>query len=182
MGSIHTQMLQKALAAGALPQTPQKRGRALSVLASLYAELKNGVNAILKWVPFTPKCSQKRWRLGLPQTPNKRGRAPSTLASLTRRREGAPFPTSLRAPWTLGTQWRRILMLLFSQRLWTKMIEVMVGVMVLRQSQRSTVAVGCCQLSCTRRLQFTPKCTKIVGAGAPPQTPLVELRALPQTP
>ena len=43
------------------------------------------------------------------------------------------------------------------------MIEVMVGVMILRQFQRSTRAVGCCHLSCTRRLQFSPKCTKIVG-------------------
>ena len=44
MGSIHTQTLPKALAAGAPPQTPQKRGRALSVLASLIRRVENGVN------------------------------------------------------------------------------------------------------------------------------------------
>ena len=51
-------MLPKALAAGAPPQTPNSEG-ALSVLASLIRRGENGVNAVLKWVPFTPKCSQK---------------------------------------------------------------------------------------------------------------------------
>ena len=31
--------------------------------------VENGVNAIQKWVPFTPKCSQKLWRLGLRSRP-----------------------------------------------------------------------------------------------------------------
>ena len=30
-------------------------------------------------------------------------------------------------------------------------------------STKYAVAVGCCHLSCTRRLQFSPKCTQIVG-------------------
>ena len=71
--------------------------------------------------------------------------------------------------------WKRILMLLLSQRLWKKMIEVMVRVMILRQFQRSTRAIGCCHLSCTRRLQFSPKCTKIVGAYSAPTDPLAAL-------
>ena len=35
---------------------------------------------------------------------------------------------------------------------------------------------------CTRCFHFSPKCTKIVAVGAPPQTPLGELTALSQTP
>ena len=50
------------------------RRRAPSALASLSRTVGNGVNAIQKWVPFTPKCSQKRWRLGLrPIPPNSEG-------------------------------------------------------------------------------------------------------------
>ena len=51
-------MLPKALAAGAPPRLPIARG-ALSVLAGLIRRVENGVNAVLKWVPFTPKCSKK---------------------------------------------------------------------------------------------------------------------------
>ena len=32
--------------------------------------VENGVNAIQKWVPFTPKCSKKHWRLGLRPRPS----------------------------------------------------------------------------------------------------------------
>ena len=50
---------------------------------NLTLQVENGVNAIQKWVPFTPQCSQKRWRLGLrPRPPNSYG------ASLTRRGKG----------------------------------------------------------------------------------------------
>ena len=53
----------------------------------------------------------------------------------------------------------------------------------LRQFQRSTRAVGCCHSSCTRRLLFNPKCTKIVDDGrSAPDSAGAELTALPQTP
>ena len=90
MGSIHIQMLPKALAAGAPPQTPNSEGERFRPLPSLTRRVENGVKAIQKWVPFTPKCSQKRWRLGLrPRPPIAResGRAPLALASLTRKIE-----------------------------------------------------------------------------------------------
>ena len=48
---------------------------------------ENGVNAIQKWVPFTSKCSQKRWRLRSAPDPRYLGRAPPVLFSLTRRVE-----------------------------------------------------------------------------------------------
>ena len=52
--------------------------------------VENNDKAIQKWVPFTSKCSQKRWRLGLRPRPliaRESGRAPSALASLTRKIE-----------------------------------------------------------------------------------------------
>ena len=46
--------------------------------------VENDVNAIQKCVPFTSKCSQKRWRLGLrPRPPNSEGER--FRPSLTRR-------------------------------------------------------------------------------------------------
>ena len=48
--------------------------------------VENDDKAIQKWVTFTSKCSQKRWRLGLRPRPliaRESGRAPSALASLT---------------------------------------------------------------------------------------------------
>ena len=54
--------------------------------------VQNVVNAIEKWVPFTPKFSQRRWLLGLcPRPPNSDGERlrPSALASLTRRVENS---------------------------------------------------------------------------------------------
>ena len=66
MGSIHTQMLPNALAAGAPPQTLQYRGRAPSALVSLKRRVENGVQA------------NKRWWLGLrlrtrPPPPSSKG-------------------------------------------------------------------------------------------------------------
>ena len=52
-------------------------------------------------VPFTSKCSQKRWRLGLrPRPPIAResGRTPSALASLTRKIENGVNAIQKRAP------------------------------------------------------------------------------------
>ena len=49
--------------------------------------VENGVYAIQKWVPFTPKCSQTRWR---PQTHHySEGITPFALASLTRQVENS---------------------------------------------------------------------------------------------
>ena len=73
-------------------------------------------------------------------------------------------------------------MLLFSQRLWKKIIEVMVGVMILRQFERSTRADGCCHSSCTRRLQFSPKCTKIVGGWGSASDPTGRAYSAPPDP
>ena len=61
-GSIYTQM-----------QTPNAR-ESPSKLTSLTRRVGKGVSGIQKWVPFTPKCSQKRWRLGLrPRLSNSEG-------------------------------------------------------------------------------------------------------------
>ena len=52
--------------------------------------VENDVKAIQKWVPFTPICSQKRWRLGprpRPSIARESGRAPSAFASLTQKIE-----------------------------------------------------------------------------------------------
>ena len=139
MGSIHTQMLPKALAAGA-PPNPQKRGERFRCLPVWYAELKtvlklfqNGfhlhpnalkcsapdplvaecafvacqsdtpgwkwyrVNAIQKWVPFTPKCSQKGWRLGLrPRPSNSEGERFRRLPVWHAEGKGRQFPSSPR--------------------------------------------------------------------------------------
>ena len=63
-----------------------------------------GVNAIQKWVQFTPKCSQKRWRLGLrPRPPIARDSAFGSYQSDTPMGKGRQFPSSPRAPETLGT-------------------------------------------------------------------------------
>ena len=36
--------------------------------------VENDVKTIPKWIPFTSKCSQKRWRLGFrPRPPNSEG-------------------------------------------------------------------------------------------------------------
>ena len=56
--------------------------------------VENNDKAIQKWVPFTSKCSQKRWRLGLRPRPliaRESGRAPSALASLTQKIENGVF-------------------------------------------------------------------------------------------
>ena len=63
--------------------------------------VENYVKAIQKRVPFTSKCSQKRWRLGLrPRPPIAResGRTPSALASLTRKIENGVNAIQKRAP------------------------------------------------------------------------------------
>ena len=72
MGYIYTQMLPKALTAGASPgPNPHIARAAPFALASLTRRVENGVIAIQKWVPYTPKCSQKALVAGaLPQTPN----------------------------------------------------------------------------------------------------------------
>ena len=44
-------------------------GRRLWAHSGRAKRVENGVYAIQKWVPFTPKCSQKRWRLGLRTRP-----------------------------------------------------------------------------------------------------------------
>ena len=40
-----------------------------TAVASLTLRVENGVDAIQKWVPFTPKCPQTRWQLGLRPRP-----------------------------------------------------------------------------------------------------------------
>ena len=108
-------MLSKALAAGVPPRPSIAResGRAPSALASLTRKIENGVNAIQKWVPFTPNWSQVPKALvagAPPKTPNSEARGSAFgLASLTRRREGRKFPSSPRAPETIGTPLRIIL-------------------------------------------------------------------------
>ena len=107
MGSIHTQMLLKALAAGA-------PGRAPSMLASLTRRVENNINAIEKWVPFSPKCSQKLWRLGLcPRPTNSEREHLRRLPVWPVEGEGRQFPSpppGARNPWyatddMLGVQW-----------------------------------------------------------------------------
>ena len=57
---------------GSAPDPPIARESAFG--ACLSYRVENGVNAIQKWVPFTPKYSKKRWRLGLrPRPPNSNG-------------------------------------------------------------------------------------------------------------
>ena len=92
---------------GSAPDPPIAResGRAPSALASLTRKIENGVNAIQKWVPFTPNCSQVPKALvagAPPHTPPKARESAFALASLTRRREGRQFPSSPRTPETLG--------------------------------------------------------------------------------
>ena len=59
MGSIHIQMLPKALAAGAPPTDPPIAKESAFEASTLTRRVVNGVEAIQKWVPFTPKFSQK---------------------------------------------------------------------------------------------------------------------------
>ena len=90
MGSIRwiPKCSKKRWRLGLRPRPPKARESAFGACQSDICRLGNGVNAILKWAPFTPKYSQKRWRLGLrSRPPLARERAPSTLASLTRRWE-----------------------------------------------------------------------------------------------
>ena len=89
------------------PSIARESGRAPSALASLTRKIENSVNAIQKWVPFTPNCSQVPKALvagAPPQTlPPIARESAFALASLTCRREGRQFPSSPRAPETLGT-------------------------------------------------------------------------------
>ena len=82
--------------------------------------VENGVNAIQKWVPFTPKCSQKRWRLGIrPRPPKSEGERFRCLpCSLIRRVENGvnailkwvPFtPKCSQKRWWLGLRPRPLL-------------------------------------------------------------------------
>ena len=91
MGSIYTQITKES------GRTP----------SSLTRKIENGVNAIQKWAPFTPNCSQVPEALvagAPPQTPPPIARESAfALASLTRWREGRQFPSSPQAPETLGT-------------------------------------------------------------------------------
>ena len=74
--------------------------------------VENDVKAIQKRVPFTSKCSQKRWRLGLhPRPPNSEGERFRPLPCLTRRVENGvkaiqkwvPFtPKCSQKRWRLG--------------------------------------------------------------------------------
>ena len=75
-----------------------------SAFGACQSACQSGINAIQKWVPVTPKCSQKRWRMGLrPRPPNSKGERLRRLPVWHAEGEGRQFPSSPRVPETLGT-------------------------------------------------------------------------------
>ena len=78
MGSINTQMQTPNSKVVSLPVWHAELAKVLTVfrngfpskLASLTRRVGKGFNGIPKWVPFTPKCSQKRCWLGLRSRPS----------------------------------------------------------------------------------------------------------------
>ena len=71
---------------------------------NLPLQIENGVNAIQKWILFTPKCSEERWRLGRsPRPPSSEVKGLRRLPVWHAEGKGRRFPSSPRAPETLGT-------------------------------------------------------------------------------